>query len=116
MRRRECKLSKSGGEGSAGLEAAAASRPGAAATIARTVPATAGTGATSLPWAFTKWLSCHEGQSMRVVRWWQQLCDGWWAAIAINICGHERQFPPNSAATISSAIRMLRNPRMLRSS
>jgi hypothetical protein len=44
------------------------------------------------------------------VRWWQQLCPGWGVATAIHICGHDRQFPQNSAATINVAMRMLEGP------
>src|ERR1019366_4171031 len=44
---------------------------------------------------------------------WQQLRAGWCAATASSICGQERQFPQNSAATISAAINELETLRIV---
>jgi len=65
------------------------------------------------PCAFTKWLSACEWQSILPTGWWQQPCPGWWLASAVNICGQDRQFPKNSAAMISAAMRMLEVRRIL---
>jgi hypothetical protein len=43
---------------------------------------------------------------------WQQLCAGWCVAAASSICGQERQFPQNSATTISAAINELETLRI----
>jgi len=44
---------------------------------------------------------------------WQQLCAGWCTVAASSICGQERQFPQNSAITISAAINELETLRIV---
>ena len=114
MRRRECRESGPGGAKSAARQDAKAGRSVAVtAVIAGATPAAEKTGVTFPPCAFTNWLRACEGQSTLAVRWWQQLCPGWGVATAIHICGHDRQFPQNSAATINVAMRMLEGRRIL---